>query len=208
MATVSGISASSTYGGNAPVTGAGVSVSQKPNAQNSNAVTAQSASSLSALESVFASSGSGLSLPLTYNAAGLLNSSGQATALTPAKTSAQAAQNAVLAAQNVVTQTLGSLFAGSSPNADDSSNSSGSAVSSLLGLPGTLGTSGSNDPFGSLQNPLLNTPSSASAKSGSAAKTVQDAVLAAENAVTNTLDSLTSGSSAHSSRARAVAGQS
>ena len=184
MTTISNISPSSVYEYNAPATSAGNSVSQK-----SNAVVAQSAASLSPVKSTLASLGSSPSLPLTYNAAGLLNSFQQATPAksTTATTSAQAAQDAILATENAVTETLNSLVSSLS------SNSSTSDTSALFGLPGT---SAVNNPFGLAKG---SSPTSTSTAGSSGAQTAQNAILAAENAVTETLNSLVSGLSSNSS---------
>ena len=184
MTTISGVSPNS-YGYNAPATSTGGSVSKKPNAG-----VAQS-TSLSSVENTLASLGGSSSSPLTYNATGLLNSLQQATSAkaTTATTSVQAAQQAVLAAENVVTETLNSLTSGSSSNSSTSDNSA------LFGLPGASGTS---DPFGLAQGSLSKPATNTSPAGSSGAQAAYDAVLAAENVVTETLNSLASGSSSNS----------
>lgn len=168
MATISGVQPSSVYGYSATT----AKSAAKP------AEAAQTAAAQPPVNT-FTASGSSSSTPLTYNATGLLASS----RTTAATTSAQAAQQAFFAAENVVTQTLNSLASGTS------SSPSGSDTSSLFSLPGTTGTS---DPFGLSQAALPNT------KAGnSSAQNAQNAVLAAQNAVTDTLNSLASGFSSN-----------
>lgn len=118
MTTISSVSPSG-YGYSAPATSVGGSNSKK-----SNAGVAQAAIP-SSVENIFASLEGNSSLPLTYNAAGLLNSFQQAISAksTTTTTSAQAAQQAILAAENVITETLNSLSSGSSPNSSASDNS-------------------------------------------------------------------------------------
>lgn len=174
MTTVSSVSTANVYGYNAPASSSSAAAGQKPG----QAVTQ---SSMAALESALASLGSGSSAPLTYNAAGVFGSPLQSTSAnaTP-MTSAQRAQAAVIAAENAVTETLGSLFSSGA-----SSNSSSSDISSLFVLPGTSNTN--SGPFGLSQMP--------GASSGAAPRSAQDAILAAESAITQTLGSLASNSS-------------
>lgn len=180
MTTVSNIPTSNAYGYNAPVASASSSVSRKP----SQAAVPPNAAGL---ESTLASlGGNSSSLPLTYNAAGLINSFQQATPSnsTAAMTRAQQAQAAVFAAEAAVTETLNSMF--KTDSSSDSSSSSGSDISSLLALPGTSNTT---DMFGLLQG----------APGSSTPQTAQEAMLAAENVITNTLNSLGAGSLSNSS---------
>ncbi len=182
MATVSGVSTSGVYGYNvAASTGVATSAS------------AQLAASQALVTSTLVSLGNAPASALTYNAAGLLNSFQQATsnASTNTTTSAQTAQNAILEAQNIITQTLNSLASGSSANTTATSTD----IYSLLGL---NGTSGSNNASGLVQGPLLNTSTTGSAK----AQAAQNAFLVAQYAVTQALTSLASSSSSSLSNSR------
>jgi len=127
----------------------------------------------------FIPSSTNTATPLTYNAAGQFSASQQANTVPPPaqQTSAQAAHQAVLAAENVVTQTLNSLASGSS------SNSSNSDTSSLFNLPGT-----------SSSNQAAPTPATSS---NSSSNNAQNAIVSAQNAVTDTLNTLASGFSSN-----------
>lgn len=176
------------YGYSTPVTGTGDTVSQKPGAK------AQPAN-LPSLENSLVSLGGNPTSPLTYNAAGLLNSFQQAASAKPATatTSMQAAKQAILTAENAVTEALNSLTSGSSPNSSASDNSA------LFSLPGTIAT---NNQLGLAQG-LLSKPANTPASGSTSAQTAQQAVIAVENAITETLNSLTSGSSPNSPRSGA-----
>ena len=176
MTTISNTSQSSVFEHSTPATNAGNFIGKK-----SNAGVAQAAASLPSVENTSASLGASPPLPLTYNASGQLNSLPQAAPAksTAATTSVQAAKDAILAAENAVTETLNSLISG------PSSNSSAPDTSALFGLPGT---SAVNNPLELAKGSLLN----ASTNGSSGAQTAQNAILAAENAVTETLGSLVS----------------
>jgi hypothetical protein len=175
MSTVSSVSTSNAYGYSLALTGAGVAASS-----SANAVKAQVAAIQSSLVGTLASLGNNnSSSALTYNAAGLLNTFQQVQSNQTAvgTTSAQAAQNAILAANNTITQTLSSLASGSS------SKQTSSDLYSLLGL---TAASGSSNSLGLSQGSSLNTTAAA----GTKAQASQNAVLAAQNVVTQTLNSL------------------
>lgn len=178
MTTVSSISPTSVYENYAPAKRASGSTGQKSGGE-----TAQPAANLPTAESIFTSLGSNSSSPLTYNATGLLHSFQLATSAksTSATTSAQAAQNAILAAENVVTQTLNSLTLSSSSNSASSDNSA------LFGLPGASGANPSELTRDSLSN------ASTTGSPGTQAS-YDAAILAAKNVVTETLNSLASNS--------------
>ncbi len=166
MSTISGVTATGTYGYTAPAT---VSASTG---------SAQLAAAQAAVTETLASLGSSSSSPLTYNATGLLGSLQQTTSVASNTTPAQAAQNALLQVEYAITQSMDSLVSGTST---DSSNTD---TSPLFSLPGTAATSGM------LGNPLLNSTTSASGVS--AQQAAQNAALNAEYAVTQALNSLTS----------------
>lgn len=173
MSTIPGVTATGTYGYTATAT------------DPISAPSVQLAAAQLAVTETLASLGSNTSSPLTYNAAGLLNSLQQTTSNTSNTTPAQAAQNALLQVEYAITQTMDSLVSGTS------SNSSSTDTSPLFSLPGTVGANGL---FGnSLLNGATSTPGS------SAQQTAQNAVLSAQYAVTQALSSLTSGSSSNSS---------
>jgi hypothetical protein len=183
MATVSGVSTSGVYANNVAATSASVAASPS----------AQLAASQALVTSTLVSLGNGPSSVLTYNAAGLLNSFQQVTANKSTATtgSAQTAQNAILAAQNAITQTLGSLVSNPSSN----TNSSSSDIYSLFSL---TGTAGSNNSSGLVQGPLLNTSSTGNAN----VKAAQNAYLVAQYAVTQALTSIVSSASLIPSNSR------
>lgn len=172
MSTVSSISTSGVY--------------SYPSATNAaSTAQAQSAAAKLSVINTLTSLGTNTPSPLTYNAAGLLSSFQQTTlntSNTPV-TNAQAAQNAVLQVEYAITQTLGSLVTGTSPN------SSSSDISSLFSLPGTTDTS---NPFGTSLGSLLNVQTGSSTSGLTSAQTAQYAVLSAQYAVTQALTSMTS----------------
>jgi len=173
MSTIPVVSTTGVYGYTAPAT------------STASAALAQSATRL-AVTDTLASLGSSSPSPLTYNAAGLLSSFQQATSNTSNTTPAQAAQNALLQVEYAITQTMDSLISGTS------SNSSSTDISPLFSLPGTSNTNGLSG------NSLLNGATSTSG-SNSAQQAAQNAVLSAQYAVAQALNSLTSGSSSNSS---------
>jgi hypothetical protein len=120
MTTIPGVTPSSAYGYNAPITSA------SNVAKTSDSGLAQTAVSLSAAGSIVATLGGGSSSPLTYDAAGLLNSLVQAGT---APTSAQTASTQATA-QNSTNQGSVSTLS-TSPTTSSVYNSSGS----LQGLP-------------------------------------------------------------------------
>lgn len=174
MTTVSGISSSSISGYKAPATGAGGSVGAQANVAGAT----QPAVNQPAVESVLTTLGNNASYPLTYNAAGLLGSRQQVSpsAAGATKISMQAAKDAVVAAENVVTDTLGSLLSNSSSG---STNSSFSAMPALQGSPGRSNV-----------NVLM---------AGSDGQTAQNMFITVQNGITNTLNSLGADSSPGSS---------
>jgi hypothetical protein len=165
----------------ATATGGNTAVTAKPKPAGN----AQPLSSRTAVESVVASLGNSDASPLAYNAAGLLGSFPTSTTANSnsVMTSAQQTQAAILEAENTVTQTLASLF--STNTASTTSHSSNSDISSLFSLPGTINN---NNLFGLSRNTIPNSTSNG----GTAA---QNALLATENAITNTLNSLGASSS-------------
>lgn len=180
MTTISGISSPNISAYKTPATGAGGSASAQANAAGAT----QPAVSQSAVDSVLATLGNNASSPLTYNAAGLLGSRQPvpSPAAGATKTSMQAAKDAVVAAENVVTDTLNSLLSNSPA---DQSVSSSSDVSALFGLPATSNAG----------KPLL----SSSVSTASTNSAAQNAVITAQNVVTSTLASLGAVSSPNSS---------
>jgi hypothetical protein len=114
-------------------------------------------------------------LPLTYNSAGLFSALQKTNANNTPSTPIQAAQNAYFAAENAVTQSLDALMSGSGAN------------SSNTDIFGNNANSNPNDPFGLNTNPPLNS----SNKAGTTATTAQNAYLATQNALTQSLDSIT-----------------
>jgi hypothetical protein len=174
MSTISSVSTTGAYGYTAPTSNA------------VSAALAQSAATKLSVINTLTSLGGNSSSPLTYDASGLFGAIQQTPSSTANTTPAQAAQNAYLQVEYAITQTMGSLISGSS------SNSSSTDVSPLFTLPGTTGTSGL---FGSsLPNGTTSTTGGATAQ-----QSAQNAVLAAQYAITQTLGSLTSGSSSNSS---------
>jgi hypothetical protein len=135
--------------------------------QNSSAVTGLGAS---VIASTSISLGASSSSPLTYNASGLLNSFQQATSnkTTSPNSSVQAVQSTILAVENAVTQTLGSLAAGSSSN------------SPATDIFGSADTASTNPPSSSKSSTM--TPAS----NNSNLQAAQSALLSAENVVTKT----------------------
>lgn len=175
MSTIPGVTATGLYGYTPPATNA------------VSAALAQSATTQLSVISTLTSLGSNSSVPLTYNAAGLLNTFQQATTSNTSNTTpAQAAQNAYLQVEYAISQTMDSLISG------NSSSSSGTDLSSLFSLPGTTGTSSL---FGSsFPNGITSATGSTSAQ-----QAAQNAVLSAQYAITQALGLLTSGSSSNSS---------
>ncbi|MDX8400098.1 MAG: hypothetical protein R8K20_07595 [Gallionellaceae bacterium] len=190
MSVISGVASNNAYTNNVTASRAAGAVTSKENSASSQPKVSQSA-----LESVVATLGNSASTPLTYNASGLFKSPQPAAASSPntASTSAQAAKDAVFAAENVVTNTLNSLLSGSSAD----SSSSSSDFLAPFSSPGTS-ASNSNDPFGSPQSASLNSPNTPSTAGGNTSQTIQEAVVASQNVVTNTLNSLGSASSSSS----------
>lgn len=173
MSTVSSVSTSNAYGYSLALSSAGVAAGA-----NAQAMKAQAAAIQSSLVSTLVTLGNNnSSSALTYNAAGLLGSFQPASSNTTAISKARAAQNAVLAANNAITQTLGSLASGTS------AKQTSTDIYSLLGL--TTAAGSGNSP-GLTPGSLLNT----TVTGGTQAQTSQSAVLAAQNAVTQTLNSL------------------
>ncbi len=142
MTTISGLSASVISG-----------YTIKSGSVNTNATSANPSS----LTSVFTALSGNSPAPLTYNAAGMLGST----------TSAQAAQNAVIAAQNAMTQTLDSMMSGSQTK------------------------SSAADLFGSGTPPEQTAAPQATGKM--TAQTAQQAYLDAQNVITQSLNSITQG---------------
>ena len=205
MSSVSNVSSFGNNGYIAPATGASSSASKKPGP----AVSQASITSLS----------NSSSSPLTYNSAGLLVSSQQAapgaSSSTPV-TSAQATQNAALTANLSVAQTLSSLFSSLSSNANSSSifslpgtpspstssttTATQTAQNAVLTAEQTVNqtlnslfsSSSQNSSSSNISSILV--PSGASSTDTSpvttSAQTAKNAVISANQAVTNTLGSL------------------
>jgi hypothetical protein len=146
MTTISGLSASVISG-----------YTIKSGSVNTNAASTNAASANpSSLTGVFTALSGSSSAPLTYNAAGLLGST----------TSAQTAQDAVIAAQNAMTQTLDSMMSGSQTK---------SSAADLFG---------SGTPPGQTAAPRTNTTGKMTAQ------TAQQAYLDAQNVITQSLNSI------------------
>lgn len=174
MSTIPSVSSTGLYGYTAPAANA------------VSAALAQSAATQLSVISTLTSLGGNSSSPLTYDESGLFGAIQQAPSSTTNTTPAQAARNAYLQVEYAIMQTTGSLISGSS------SNSSNSDVSPLFTLPGTAGTSGLLG--SSLPNGTTSTTGVATAQ-----QAAQNAVLAAQYAITQALGSLISGSSSNSS---------
>lgn len=161
MTTISSTTLATLYKYNAP---SGVGASTGANAVTSEPLPINVSSPQ---ESATTSFGNNSSLPLTYNTAGLQDSFRQATANKPSGSSpAQTARDAIIAAENAITQTQGSLGASSPAN---------TSVSDIL----SLGTNQTNELSGS-----------PAATVSTSAQSAQTAYLAAENAITKALGSL------------------
>jgi hypothetical protein len=173
MTTISSVSPASISGYNAPLANAANSASP---ASHTNAQTnaTQTAANASAIASTITTLNNAASAPLTYSPNGLLKPTQSVQPAQPVSTALpvtplQTAQTAVLAAQNVVTQTMDSMFS-TSPASSSASNlfSTGAAA---------------NDPLG-LASPTANSPT------GTSSSSAQTAYLAAQNAVTQALNSI------------------
>lgn len=136
---------------------------------------AAGSSSAATSADVIASFGNTSAAPQTYNAAGKIVSS-PTTHVTQ-----QAAQSDYLATLSVINQSLASLMSGSS------ANSSGSTLSTTDNF-GTNSTA--NDPSGIL-NTLLTPSSATTAPTPGSASNAQNAYLAAQNVVNQSLTNLT-----------------
>ncbi len=175
MAAVSGVSTSGVNGSNATNTSTTVSAISK-----SNAAALQIASIQSSVVSTLVSLGSNQNTALTYNAAGLMNTYPQVNSTTTAPTSIQTAQDALLATQNVISQTLASLSNVASANAATT------GMTSLLGSSGTLASYTSSG--------LVQAAFPYSTTTGKVdAQSAQSAVLQAQYSVTQALGSLAAG---------------
>ena len=173
MSTISGVSPSTTYS----ATGSTASTTQTTSTA-ANAATTASTASAAAVVNPFTSTSANTASPLTYNATGLMNAFQQATANTPATSSAQNARNTYLAVQDAVTQALGSLM--TDPNSSNSSNTD---------IFGASTTSNANDPFGFTSSSGTITAPGA-LPTTTTAKTAQNAYQAAQDAVTQSLNSI------------------
>jgi hypothetical protein len=148
---------------------------------------AQSAAIQLSVINTLTSLGGNSSAPSIYDAAGLLSSFQQPTPGTTniATSSTQAAQDAYLQVQYAISQTMASLVSGTSQD------SSSQDIFSLVNPAGTSNTSGL---FGSSSGTLLN-----GATSTTTAQAALYAAINAQYAISQTLGSLTSGSSSKSS---------
>ena len=164
MSTISGVSSTTTYG----TTSSTVNTTK----------TTPTAASVAAVVNPFTSTSTNSTSPLTYNSTGLMNAFQQATANTTATSSAQNARNTYLAVQDAVTQALGSLM--TDPNSSNSSNTD---------IFGASTTSNANDPFGFTSSSGTITAPGASPTT-TTAKTAQSAYQAAQDAVTQSLNSI------------------
>lgn len=174
MATVSGVSTAGVNGSNATNTSTAVSAISK-----SNAAALQIASIQSSVVSTLVTLGSNQNTALTYNASGLMNTYPQVSSTTPV-TSVQIAQDALLATQNVISQTLASLSNVASTNAATT------GMTSLLGSTATLATYNSSG--------LVQASFPYSTTTGKVdAQSAQSAVLQAQYSVTQALGSLAAG---------------
>jgi hypothetical protein len=162
-------------------------ISNVPTPGEVSAALAQSAAVQLSVINTLASMGGNSSTPSTYNFADLLSSFQQATSGTTnnATTGTQAAQNAFLGVEYAISQTLSSLLSGSSP---DTSNSD------IFSLVNPAGTSATNGLFGSSSGTFLN-----GFTGSTSAEAAHYAVLNAQYAVSQALNSLTSSSSPKSS---------
>jgi hypothetical protein len=162
-------------------------ISSTPTASEVSAAIAQSAAVQLSVINTLASMGGNSAAPSTYNFADLLSAFQQTTPSTSgnATTGAQAAQNAFLGVEYAITQTLSSLLSGSSP---DTSNAD------IFSLVNPAGTSATNGLFGSSSGTFLN-----GFTGSTSAEVAHYAVLNAQYAVSQALNSLTSSSSPKSS---------
>jgi hypothetical protein len=185
MTTIPGVSITSFYGYTAPAPSAGSSANSTNNAPGS-----VPGNQLS-LESTLVSLSNGASSPLTYNAAGLISALQPTTpsSVANATSGVQAAQDAVLAAENLITQTLSALTSGTT------SNSSSSDISSLFALTGTTAT---NYIYGSTLDSLLNPTNNNASTNIPGAQSAQDAILNAQYALNQALASLAANSTSNS----------
>lgn len=162
--TISNLLSSGVYGYSAP----SAAVTQP--ATGASSTTDAAATSVASTAGTFTASGAASS-PLTYNAAGKLAAS-QAAHVTP-----QAARAAVAAAQDAVTQAMGSLMSGSS---------STTSTTDIFGA-----STNPSDPFGLSNAASPNPALSTSTPTTGNALTAQNAYLATQNVVTQSLKSLT-----------------
>lgn len=168
MSTIPGLSASNLYSYLSAMNAGGNVVNP------ANYAAWAQAAQLSAITTL-TSSGNSPASPLTYNASGLPGSlQPLATTSNAATTPAQAAQNAYLQVEYAISQTLASMISGSS------SDSSNSGLSSLFGLAGSA--------------EINNLPGSTSA-TGARTQAARYAAINAQFALTQALNSPTSGTS-------------
>lgn len=173
MTTISSVSPASISGYNAPLANAANSAipASHTNAQTNAVQVAANAASISSTITTISGTASA---PLTYSSNGLLKPTQSVQPTQPVSTALpvtplQTAQNAVLAAQNVVTQTLDTMFSTSPVNSSASNIFSASTAA--------------NDPLG-LASPTSNAPT------GTTSSSVQTAYIDAQNAVTQALYSI------------------
>jgi hypothetical protein len=183
MTTISSVPPASISGNNAPLANAAnaanaaaANPASKTNAQTN---AAQNPTNTSAIASTITTIKGAASEPLTYNPNGLLKPTQSAQPVSPVSTALpvtplQTAQTAVLAAQNVVTQTMDSML---------STSTASSSASNLFST-----GAAANDPLG-LTSPTANTPTGSST-SGISAQAAQAAYLSAQDAVTQALNSI------------------
>ena len=153
-------------------------ISSSPTPAEVSAALAQSAVAQLAVINTLASLGSNSTASTNYNFADLLSSFQQTVpgSANNAATPAQSAQDSLLSVEYAITQTLGSLISGTSP---DTSNTD------IFSLINPTGVSGNNGLFGSPNGAFLN-----GFAGSTSAEAAHYAVLNAQYAVNQTLGSL------------------
>jgi hypothetical protein len=153
-------------------------ISSSPTPAEVSAALAQSSVAQLAVINTLASLGSNSSTSANYNFANLLSSFQQSVpgSTINAATPAQSAQDALLSVEYAITQTLGSLISGSSP---DTSNTD------IFSLVNPAGVSANNGLFGSPNGAFLN-----GFTGSTSAEAAHYAVLNAQYAVNQTLGTL------------------
>lgn len=175
MASLSGVSTAGVNVVNTTNTGTALTAISR-----TNDAALQTAAIQSSVVNTLVTLGSSRNTALTYNASGLLNTYPQVSSATQEPTTVQAAQDALLATQNVISQTLSSLSSAAS------ANTATSGFTSLLGSNGTLATYNSS---GLVQASFPNSTVTGQVDAQSA----QNAVLQAQYSVTQAMGSLAAG---------------